>query len=76
LDIHCPRCGEPWETYYVYHEMTPQEKADLLAGRGCSRACRERSPVENDRTTMAQAALELCGDDLDGAAAMMEDHSI
>lgn len=76
MDINCPRCGEPWETYFVQHEMTPQERDDLLAGRGCSRECREQHPVENDRATLAHIALELCGDDLDGAAAMMEDHPI
>lgn len=76
MDIYCPRCGEPWEVFHVYREMTAEERSDLLAGRGCSNECREQPPADTDRTAKAQAALELCGDDLDGAAAMMEDFFI
>lgn len=73
MDIYCPRCGEPWETDYVYHEMTKSERADLLAGRGCSRECRNGPASSSSQAIISQAALEVCGDDLDGAAAMMED---
>ena len=76
MGIYCPRCGEPWEVFHVFHEMSIDERADLLTGRGCSRECSEQSPADNERTAKAQVALELCGSDLDGAVAMMEDFSI
>lgn len=33
-------------------------------------------PIESQRTMIAQAAYEVCGDDMDGAAAMIEDSSL
>lgn len=76
MDINCPRCGEPWETDYVYHEMTREERADLLAGRGCSSECRSNPQSRSLRAMGAGAVLDLCGDDLDGAAALMEDFGL
>lgn len=76
MDIYCPRCGEPWEISHVYHEMTDQERGDLLAGRGCSTECRANPPRATELTAKSQVVLDLLGDDLDGAAAMMEDFSI
>lgn len=73
MDIYCPRCGEPWELDHVYHEMTPAQRADLLAGRGCNGECRTSPPSESRRASIAAGVLETCGDDLDGAAALMED---
>lgn len=73
MDIYCPRCGEPWELDYVNHEMTRTERADLLAGRGCSRECRNGPAQDSRRSMIAASVLEACGDDLDGAAALMED---
>lgn len=34
-DITCAKCGEPWEGYYVYHEMEDWEKEKFLKGEGC-----------------------------------------
>lgn len=31
------------------------------------------TPVRSERTAVAEAAFEMCGDDTDGAASMMED---
>lgn len=73
MDIYCPRCGEPWDIGSVQHEMTPAEQKDLLTGRGCSRQCRTSPPSDSRRASIAVGVLASCGDDLDGAAALMED---
>lgn len=45
--IICGMCQEPWEYYYLTHEMPNDEKEDLLRGRGCP-AC---SWGQSDRAT-------------------------
>jgi hypothetical protein len=73
LDILCPRCGEPWDPDYVQHEMTPEEREELLAGQGCCSECRMNPPADSDATAASRLILDLCPDDLDGAAALMKD---
>ena len=35
-DIHCSKCGEPWDAWGVYNgDMTPEEKDRFLRGEGC-----------------------------------------
>jgi hypothetical protein len=34
-DITCGQCGEPWEYYYLIHEMSKAEKENILHGNGC-----------------------------------------
>ena len=34
-DVICARCGEPWEYYYVMHEMGEFTKSQLLGGFRC-----------------------------------------
>jgi len=35
-DIHCPKCGEPWDSYGVHNgDMTDGESRRFLAGEGC-----------------------------------------
>jgi hypothetical protein len=43
-DIRCRVCGEPWEAYYVFHEMTAEERKDFLAGKHCP-SCKNK-PVQ------------------------------
>jgi hypothetical protein len=76
MDIICPRCLEPWDSNYVQHDMTLEERQDLRAGRGCSSACRANPPSASEDAAAASAVLELCGEDLDGAAALMEDFGL
>ena len=50
-DIKCLICGEPWETYYINHDMTVSERNRLLSGKGCP-SCKGVKPdgrTENDR---------------------------
>jgi len=52
-DIICVVCGEPYETYYVYHEMDATERDRLLSGKGCT-SCKGIKPegrTENDQFT-------------------------
>jgi type II secretory ATPase GspE/PulE/Tfp pilus assembly ATPase PilB-like protein len=46
-DVVCGECGEPWEYYYLTHELTEDEKEDVLRGNGCQ-AC---SWGSSDRAT-------------------------
>jgi hypothetical protein len=46
-DVTCGQCGEPWEYYYLSHEMPEDEKEDVLRGSGCP-AC---SWGSSDRAT-------------------------
>jgi len=34
-DIFCAKCGEPWDSYHVRHDMSFDERARFLAGQGC-----------------------------------------
>jgi len=35
-DVHCAKCGEPWDAYGVRHgDMTPEEAKRFWAGEGC-----------------------------------------
>jgi hypothetical protein len=80
MDILCVRCGEPWDTdelHYAAEESGrtwSEVRADFYA-RGCmaldgGQRC-ER--IVNPSTTAAYALYELLGDDVDGAASMLED---
>lgn len=73
MDLYCQRCGEPWDHYYVHHEMTPEERNQFLHGQGCP-SCYGK-PVENRpfRAELAAALGEVLGEDTDGLAAEMED---
>lgn len=46
-DVTCGQCGEPWEYYYLTHEMSEDEKEGVLRGNGCP-AC---SWGSSDRAT-------------------------
>lgn len=50
-DIKCLVCGEPYEAYYVNHDMTVSERNRLLSGAGCE-CCKGVKPegrTKNDR---------------------------
>lgn len=78
MDLYCQVCAEPWEHYYIHHEMDhegPGDSKRFLSGVGCP-SCRwgANRPAETPIRAMAAGALsELLGDDTDGIAAMMED---
>ena len=81
-DLLCQRCGEPWDLYYVTHEMTDEERKDFHAGKGCPCCCKtpdedlNLSPRQKDAVSIQAAMRGVLGDDLDGLAAEMEDFGL
>ena len=51
-DIICARCGEPWEAYYVYHEMAEWEKWAFTHGKGCPSCVDEEVEEEHGEEFM------------------------
>lgn len=74
MDIYCPICGEPLDTYEL-HEiegMTYAEARKAFYREGCTGV----GFTHNANTTASPeigVLYELLGDDVDGAAAMLED---
>lgn len=86
MDLMCPRCGEPWDND-EFHEVaaeTGSTYAKVAAEfrlKGCEALGTSHSTpsTEKDRTygltrqDAATALYDLLGDDMDGAAAMLDD---
>jgi len=73
MDIYCPRCGEPFDVFSLVDDMTPEEAADLKAGRGCP-CCQGQEATERPlRAEATSVLLDVLGDDIDGVAAELED---
>lgn len=86
MDLYCVKCGEPWELLYITDEAeylgyeNPRAAHRAFAEKGCAAIggkCNERGSSHEVRgldVRDAQSALyDILGDDVDGAAAMMED---
>jgi len=77
MDIRCPNCSEPWdhdELHYAAedrHSTYERVAADFRV-RGCP-ALGGTCNRDGRPSVAAQAAYELLGDDMDGAAAMLAD---
>lgn len=82
MDINCPRCAEPVEIDYL-HDVADDDGTtftDVLhrfQADGCAAlhsVCNPRVS-ERDRARASAAAMlyDILGDDIDGAAAMLED---
>ena len=78
MDLNCGGCGEPWALDYVVHE----EPEEFTRTGGHITRCPvcppvgSTTPLADGMRARAEAAAvigDLLGDDLDGAAAMMED---
>lgn len=73
MDVYCPRCGEPYELDYVQHEISPEERRDFWAGKGCQ-SCKGKEITKKPvRAEISGVFREILGDDVDGIAAEMED---
>ena len=85
MDINCPRCAEPVEIDYLHdiadHDGTTfREVLHGFQADGCEAihaVCNPRVS-DRDRARAAGAAMlyEILGDDIDGAAAMLEDFAL
>ena len=86
MDIYCPKCGEPWDIDSIHEEAqergtTFEKVLRQFQVVGCSalgEPCSEPDTETDDSfgLTKAQASsalYEMLGDDIDGAASMLDD---
>jgi hypothetical protein len=92
MDVHCCNCGEPWEDYFLRHELQAEEEQgpDTLATQGwrfgrnrlvvlhCPCCPKDGSglPDAAERTEATEELADLLGDDEDGLAAELEDFDL
>lgn len=84
MDIYCPKsgCAEPVDNDYLHDLVEEGKYPDYTAAlhafqqKGCE-ALGDTHNVGNDsgRAEAMDAMFDLLGDDVDGAAAMMEDYA-
>ena len=77
MDIYCRNCGEPWDNDSIHEEaqiygLSYAEVAKDFRRNGCS-ALGSRCST-NDADPTVALAYELMGDDMDGAASILEDY--
>lgn len=83
MDVYCGKCGEPYDTYSVRLELGDDHPShsnvlaakDFKAGKGCP-CCKWGATAPKERPAIAelsQVAMDLSGEDLDGAACDLED---
>lgn len=85
MDLRCPRCSEPWDfdsLHDAYDEandrVIPYAEALREFKRiGCGAFDGAKEPtcvkVNNTRTLATETIYDLLGDDIDGAAALLDD---
>lgn len=83
MDLYCPTCTEPWDNDCLHDEAqesgrTYREVAADFRERGChaletAYGAADCQPANNMRAAAMGAMFELCGDDMDGAASLMDD---
>lgn len=75
MDIICTNCGEPWESYYVYHEDPDAFEMDGVVIVHCP-SCRPGKQLDSDKATLIKEIGKLYPDDPDGFAADLEDFGL
>lgn len=84
MDIRCPKCGEPWDMEEInleaeeisrYEGIDYDEAYQTVRKQFYAEGCLVFGVAHNDTKAhpVVSAMYELLGDDLDGAAAMLED---
>jgi len=78
MDVYCPTrgCGEPLDQDYFHdvEDMTYQEASRAFRSKGCEGIGLTHSTGNDPLRSEAMGAMfDLLGDDVDGAASMMED---
>lgn len=82
MDVYCPKanCGEPVDMDY-FHDVAADLGSDYTTvmrdfqKRGCEALGEQHTERDTDAGFYAEALYDLLGDDMDGAAAMMEDYA-
>lgn len=81
MDLICGECAEPVDNDYL-HDLVEEGMYDTYSNAAAafrSKGCEALGDTHNAATTgsfrahAADAMFDLLGDDMDGAAAMMED---
>lgn len=81
MDIHCPKCGEPWDNDTLHEaaeeqDSTYQKVAKDFRARGCAAigwgTC--TSGTNDDQADRARMVYDLLGDDMDGAASILSEY--
>lgn len=89
MDVHCCNCDEPWDQYYLRHDLT-DEPAEELATEGwqfgrsriavlhcpCCPKDGTARPDAKERAQIVQELAHLMGDDEDGLASALEDFGL
>jgi hypothetical protein len=76
MDIYCRRCGEPLglDELHDIPGMTFKEAKDAFYSKGCTGIGFKCNQTGNPiRAELSGILMDLLGDDLDGAAVMLED---
>ncbi len=82
MDVRCPVCAEPWDTDELHYLDIPFKQAyRKFQIEGCAVfGNRHNIPQDeeerrriNDQTAIIRGMYDILGDDVDGAAAEMED---
>ena len=70
MDLECDVCLEPFDIYTWY-----EESIHKMSGCPCCKGVRPEGMSKSEllKCEAISTVLEMLGDDLDGAAAMMED---
>lgn len=84
MDVMCGVCGEPWDIDELHDNEAgvPFKQAmGLLRTQGCgvvfgTRCAPPEDPADRARVGIAREVMDLLGDDVDGAAAMLEDFNL
>ena len=81
MDLRCIKCGEPWEMDYL-HEVAKEQGstfarvADRFAVKGCEALGGTHNDFDYENGPAVAAIYDLLGDDIDGAAALIEDFGL
>jgi len=74
MDVICTTCGEPWDVFTAYEELTLNKSGVPVACPSCNGVePKGMSPRQRQYLDDVAKAAELLGGDLDGLAAMLED---
>lgn len=89
MDVHCCNCREPWDQYFLRHELAEESPTSLseegwkfghnrLVVLHCPACPRSGSglPDSQERSEIVEELAQLLGDDEDGLAATLEDFDL